>query len=60
MFQAKPGSAESDESDVLALLIKDYEDKHYIIGAPIPIEAIKVVKLCKSSDCKSSTAAILS
>ena len=41
MFQAKPGSTESDEADVLALLIKDYEDKHYIIDAPSPIEAIK-------------------
>ena len=41
IFQAKSGSAESDEADVLALLIKDYEDKHYIIDAPSPIEAIK-------------------
>ena len=41
ILQAKPGSAESDEADVLALLIKDYEDKHYIIAAPSPIEAIK-------------------
>jgi HTH-type transcriptional regulator/antitoxin HigA len=41
IFQAKPGSAEGDEADVLALLIKDYEDKHYIIDAPSPIEAIK-------------------
>jgi HTH-type transcriptional regulator/antitoxin HigA len=41
IFQAKSGSAESDEADVLALLIKDYEDKHYVIEAPSPIEAIK-------------------
>jgi HTH-type transcriptional regulator / antitoxin HigA len=41
IFQAKPGSVESDEADVLALLIKDYEDRHYIIDAPSPIEAIK-------------------
>jgi HTH-type transcriptional regulator/antitoxin HigA len=41
IFQAKPGSAESDEADVLALLIKDYENKHYVINAPSPIEAIK-------------------
>jgi HTH-type transcriptional regulator / antitoxin HigA len=34
MFQAKPGSVESDEGDVLALLIKDYEDKHHVIDAP--------------------------
>ncbi|HET6253392.1 MAG TPA: helix-turn-helix domain-containing protein [Puia sp.] len=41
IFQAKRGSAESDEADVLALLIREYEDKHYIINAPTPIEAIR-------------------
>ena len=41
IFQAKAGTPESDEADVLALLVKDYEDKHYIIDAPSPIEAIK-------------------
>lgn len=41
LFQARSGTAESDEADVLALLIKDYEDKHYVIDAPSPIEAIK-------------------
>ena len=41
IFQAKPGTPESDEADVLALLIKAYEDKHYVIDAPSPIEAIK-------------------
>jgi HTH-type transcriptional regulator/antitoxin HigA len=41
IFQAKPGSDESDEADVIALLVKEYEDKHYVIDAPSPIEAIK-------------------
>jgi len=41
ILQAKPGTLESDEADVLALLIKDYEDRFYIIDAPSPIEAIK-------------------
>lgn len=41
IFQAKSGSVESDEADVLALLIKDYEDRHYVIDVPSPIEAIK-------------------
>jgi HTH-type transcriptional regulator/antitoxin HigA len=41
IFQAKPGSKESDEADVLALLIKEYEDRHFILNAPSPIEAIK-------------------
>ena len=41
IFQAKKGNPESDEADVLALLIKDYEDLHFIIKAPDPIEAIR-------------------
>ena len=41
IFNAKRGTKESDEADVLALLIKDYETKHYVIAAPSPIEAIK-------------------
>lgn len=41
IFQARPGSPESDEADILALLIKNYEDRHYVIEAPNPIEAIK-------------------
>jgi len=34
ILQAKAGSDESDEADVIALSIKEYEDKHYIINAP--------------------------
>lgn len=41
IFQAKPGSPESDEADVLSLLLKDYEGKHYLIETPDPLEAIK-------------------
>ncbi len=41
IFQAKTGTKESEEADVLALLIKEYEDKHYIIHAPDPLAAIK-------------------
>ena len=41
IFQAKKGSNESEEADVLALLIKEYEDKHYVIQAPAPLDAIK-------------------
>ena len=41
IFQAQPDSDESDEADVLALLLKEYEDQHYVINAPNPIEAIK-------------------
>lgn len=41
IFQAKSGTDASDDADVLALLIKEYEDKHYVIDAPSPIEAIQ-------------------
>lgn len=41
IFRAKSGTNESDEADVLSLLIKVYEDKHFVIEAPSPLEAIK-------------------
>lgn len=37
----QPGSTESDEMDVLALLIEKYEEVHFPISKPDPIEAIK-------------------
>jgi HTH-type transcriptional regulator/antitoxin HigA len=42
IFDAKKGSKESDEADVLALLIDEYENQYYPIEAPDPIEAIKI------------------
>ncbi len=42
IFDAKTGSPESDEADVLGLMIDEYEKKHYPIDAPDPIEAIKI------------------
>ncbi len=41
IFQAKAGTKESDEADVLALLVKDYEDEHFVFDKPTPLEAIK-------------------
>ena len=41
IFQANTDTKESEEADVLALLIKEYEDKNYLIQAPDPLEAIK-------------------
>jgi HTH-type transcriptional regulator/antitoxin HigA len=35
------GSAEADELDVLALIIESYEQEHYPLDPPDPIEAIK-------------------
>jgi HTH-type transcriptional regulator / antitoxin HigA len=42
LFDAKMGTSESDEADVLALLVDEYEKKHYPIDSPDPIEAIKI------------------
>ncbi len=41
VFGAEPGTVESDEADILALLLKEYEDQHFVIEMPSPIEAIK-------------------
>ena len=41
-FDAPIGTPESDEADILGLLIDEYENKHYPIEAPDPIEAIKI------------------
>src|SRR4051794_27659518 len=41
IFDAKPGTSEGDELEVLGLLIDKYEQEHSPIGYPDPIEAIK-------------------
>lgn len=41
IFDAKRGSKEGDELELLSLLIEKFEDEHYPIDAPDPIEAIK-------------------
>ena len=42
IFDAPFGTPESDEADILGILIDEYEKKHYPIDAPDPIEAIKI------------------
>lgn len=37
----KPDSKQSDELEILSLLIKEYENEHYPIPKPNPLEAIK-------------------
>lgn len=37
----KPGTAESNEFELLCLLVEKYEDEHFPIPNPDPIEAIK-------------------
>jgi HTH-type transcriptional regulator / antitoxin HigA len=39
--EPKPGTPAADRFDLLALLIKDYEDKYWRIEPPDPIEAIR-------------------
>jgi len=41
IFDARPGTPEGDELEVLGILIDRYEMEHYPIGYPDPIEAIK-------------------
>lgn len=41
IFQAPSESEEGDEAELLSLLIEKYEEEHYPIEAPDPIEAIK-------------------
>jgi HTH-type transcriptional regulator/antitoxin HigA len=42
IFDSAIGSPESDEADILGLLVDEFEKKHYPIGSPDPIEAIKI------------------
>ena len=41
IFDAKKGTPEGDELEILGMLIENYDDKHFPIGFPDPIEAIK-------------------
>ena len=41
IFDAKPNTMEGDEFELLSLLIDKYEEEHFPIDLPHPIEAIK-------------------
>lgn len=41
IFDAQKGSEDGDELEVLGILIEKYEDEHFPIDFPDPIEAIK-------------------
>jgi HTH-type transcriptional regulator/antitoxin HigA len=41
IFDSAPGTPEGDEAEVLALLIQNYEEKHFPIGLPSPVDAIR-------------------
>ena len=40
IFDAKPGSKDGDELEILGILIEKYEQTHYPIDYPDPIETI--------------------
>ncbi len=42
IFDSPPKSKEGDEAEILSLLIENYENQHFPIEAPDPIEAIKI------------------
>ena len=42
IFHTEKGSPEFEELELLLLLVKDYEDRHYPVPAPDPIEVIKL------------------
>lgn len=39
--EIKPDSKDSDELEVLSILVKEYENQHYKVPKPNPLEAIK-------------------
>lgn len=41
LFDATPNTSEGDMLDVLVTLVETYEEKHFAIAPPNPIEAIK-------------------
>ena len=42
IFDAPIGTSESDEADILGILIDEFEKQNYPIESPDPIEAIKI------------------
>lgn len=42
LLDCMEGSKEAEVLDLVSILIRDYEDKHYKIESPDPIEAIKI------------------
>jgi len=41
IFHAEENTQEGDEAELLTVLIEKYEDEHFPIDAPDPVEAIK-------------------
>ena len=41
IFDSKKGDETADELELLSLLIENYENQHFVVDLPDPIEAIK-------------------
>jgi HTH-type transcriptional regulator/antitoxin HigA len=41
LFIAKPDTIEGDELEILGILIENYEEEHFPVDSPDPIEALK-------------------
>jgi HTH-type transcriptional regulator/antitoxin HigA len=55
IFDSKKGTKEGDELEILGILIDQYENEHFPIDLPDPIEAIKFRMEqmgCKQNDIK--------
>ena len=44
IFDATPGTAESDELEILGLMVDDYENKHYPISSSLLIKDYKLMQ----------------
>jgi HTH-type transcriptional regulator/antitoxin HigA len=42
LMDASPGTAEGDRLDVLVTLVEAYEDRHWPIDTPDPVDAIRI------------------
>lgn len=50
LMNAEPGTPEGDELDILVTLVEAYEEKHFPISAPDPVEFIKNVMEFRGED----------
>lgn len=41
IFEAKPGTPQGDELEILGILIDDFEKRQFPISSPDPVEAVK-------------------
>ena len=52
MFEARQGIPDGDRLEILSTLVEAYEEQHYQIPAPDPVEAIKYYMESRGLSCK--------